>query len=271
MCHSLQKNNGIVASVDVESPNTSTMGQSSLPRYSLQHFSPKSYHPEFSQSAGFDGGAFIPTPLFVQVIGAALETCHFPHARLVAVVVVVAAVVVVIVVPSTSTLLQSSLFMYPLQHASPDLYHPNPSHNDESDIDSSSFIPIPLFVHVIGASLEICHFPQSPELCVTITPPLEVVVVVATVVVVVDTGSSVGSLVGNCVGNGVGSFVGSLVGICEGNGVGCFVGSWVGICEGSGVGCFVGASDEQEGNIHTSLLIHIQLPPLQSQLRASYV
>ncbi len=84
-----------------------------------------------------------------QVIGASLETCHFPHARLVVVVVVVAAVVafvVVIVVPSTSTLLQSSLPKYPLQHSSPDLYHPNPSHNDESDIDSSSFIPNPLFV-----------------------------------------------------------------------------------------------------------------------------
>jgi hypothetical protein len=38
------------------------------------------------------------------------------------------------------------------------------------------------------------------------------------------------------------------------------------------VGCFVGAlDDEQEGNIHTSLIIHIQLPPSQSQLRASYV
>ena len=36
---------------------------------------------------------------------------------------------------------------------------------------------------VEGASLETCHFPHNPELCVTISP--EVVVVAATVVVVV--------------------------------------------------------------------------------------
>ncbi len=76
-----------------------------------------------------------------QVFMASLETCHFPHEARVVVVVDVAVVdvaVVVIIVTSMSTLLQS-LPKDPMQHSSPDLYHP-----EQSGV--GPVIPIPLFV-----------------------------------------------------------------------------------------------------------------------------
>jgi len=126
---------------------------------------------------------------------ASLETCHFPHEARVVVVVDVAVVdvaVVVIIVTSMSTLLQS-LPKDPMQHSSPDLYHP-----EQSGV--GPVIPIPLFVQVSGVTFDKCHFPHNPELCVTIPPPLKVVVVAATVVVVVVTGCSVGICEGKEVG-----------------------------------------------------------------------
>jgi len=71
-----------------------------------------------------------------QVFMASLETCHFPHEARVVVVVDVA--VVVVIVTSMSTLLQS-LPKDPMQHSSPDLYHP-----EQSGV--GPVIPIPLFV-----------------------------------------------------------------------------------------------------------------------------
>ena len=98
--------------------------------------------------------------------------------EVVVVVVVVDVVVVVVacvVVAVTSILSQSSVPKYPKQHSSPDLNHPTQSAGGSS-------VPIPLFVQVIATSLEICHSPQRPVLCVTSTS--EVVVVAATVVVI---------------------------------------------------------------------------------------
>lgn len=128
-------------------------------------------------------------------IGASLETCQLPHAGVVAAAVVVAFVVDTV----TSTLGQSSWSKKSMQHSSPVSNHP-------LQFDVGSCVPTPLLVQVPGASLETCHFPHSPELCVTI-PSVVVVVAAATVVVVVvvaATGCEVGVLVGLCEGKGVG-------------------------------------------------------------------
>ena len=99
---------------------------------------------------------------------------------------------------------------------------------------------------VEGASLETCHFPHNPELCVTISP--EVVVVAATVVVVVVAST--------------GLMVGVLVGSFEGRGVGCLV-------------AVVGAKVGEQGNMHASFIIHSQRSPSSpsehTHLRESYV
>lgn len=161
-----------------------------------------------------------------------LETCHSPHDRVVAAVVVVVASVVVTV---TSTLGQSSRPKNELQQSSPDLYQ-----SRQSDVGSA--IPTPLLVQVEGASLETCHFPHNPELCVTISP--EVVVVAATVVVVVVAST--------------GLMVGVLVGSFEGRGVGCLV-------------TVVGAKVGEQGNLHASVTRQSQSPFEHTHLRESYV
>jgi len=122
-----------------------------------------------------------------------------------------------------------------MQHSFPDAYHPAQS-------GPGSFIPSPLFVHVFMFTLETCHSPHNPELCVTITP--EVVVVAATVVVVVVAST--------------GLVVGVLVGSFEGRGVGCLV-------------TVVGAKVGEQGNMHASVTRQTQTPFEHPHLRESYV
>lgn len=80
-----------------------------------------------------------------------------------------------------------------------------------------------------------CHFPQSPELCVTMSPVVVDDVVV--VVVVVSTGCEVGVLVGVGDGRGVGSFVN-----------------------------FVGEKVGAQGMLHASVTRHDQLPLMHSHV-----